>query len=502
MFLKSEFLKSEFAKSVRHYPKRLASALLSGLLAATCLPATAQQNAPFALPELGDSASALVSNEEMHELGQNWLRQFRARVPESQDPLMYDYLHNLLEKLANSSALDDKRLDVIVVKNPTLNAFAVPGGIIGIHNGIFLYADNEQQLAGVLAHELGHLSQRHWQRSVEEQKKNAIPTMAGMLAGLALLATSGSDAGMAAIMSTQAASIQAQLHFSRENEAEADRVGMQTMVNANMDPRAVPAMFESMQRSARYMGDRPPEFLLSHPVTEKRISDSRNRAEQYPLKQYPDNIDYQLIKARARLSMAENPSVAARTFQNELNGENLHPEASRYGLALAQIAQRQFNDAEKTLKPLFDQAPNKLPYALAQADILNGQGKYPQALALIEKVQANNPHNYPATLVASNILENMKDYNKAVKQLESLLPEYSNMPSLWHDLAELRGLAGDTGGVHMARAEYFIETGVFDKARQQLTYALQFYEHDRMQSARVKERLRELAVMENLSLDG
>ena len=491
-----------FFTSVRHYQKRLMPALLSGLLLFTGLPASAQQSGPLLLPELGDSASALVSHEEIHDLGQSWLRQFRARVPESQDALMYDYLHTLLGNLANSSALDDKRLDLIVVKNPTLNAFAVPGGIVGVHNGIFLYADNEQQLAGVLAHELGHLSQRHWQRSVEERQKNSIPTMAGMLAGLALLATSGSDAGMAAIMSTQAANLEAQLRFSRENEAEADRVGMQTMVNADMDPRAVPAMFESMQRSARYMGDRPPEFLLSHPVTEKRISDSRNRAEQYPLKQYTDSIDYQLMRVRARLSLAENPSVAERMFQNELSGENRSPEASRYGLALAQISQRKFNDAEKTLQPLFDQTPNKLPYALARADILNGQGRYPQALALIQKVQADNPHNYPAALVASNILENMKEYKKAVKQLENLLPEYSNMPNVWHDLAELRGLAGDTGGVHMARAEYFILNGVFDKARQQLTYALQFYEHDRMQSSRVKERLRELAVIENQSLDG
>jgi predicted Zn-dependent protease len=323
-----------------------------------------------------------------------------------------------------------------------------------------------------------------------------------MLAGLVLMATSGSDAGMAAIMSAQAANIQSRLRFSRENEAEADRVGMQTMVSANMDPRAVPAMFESMQRATRYMGDRPPEFLLSHPVTEKRISDSRNRAEQYPLKQYADNPEYQLMRARARLALTENPSVAARMFQNEMNGENRNPDASRYGLALAQIAQRQFDDAEKTLEPLLKKSPNELAYALAQADILNGQGRYPQALALITNVQAARPHNYAATLVAANILENMREYSKATKQLEGLLPRYSNMPSVWYDLAELRGLAGDTGGVHTARAEYFILNGVFDKARQQLMYALQFYEKDYLQSSRIKERLRELAVMEGQSLDG
>jgi predicted Zn-dependent protease len=397
--------------------------------------------------------------------------------------------------------LPDKRFELIVVKNPTLNAFAVPGGIVGIHDGLFLYAKNEQQLAAVVAHELGHISQKHWQRSVEQQRQNSLPTMAGMLAGLVLLATSKSDAGLAALMSTQAANLQSMLRFSRENEAEADRVGMQTMVNAGMDPRAVPAMFESMQRMARFAGERPPEFLLTHPVTEKRIADSRNRAEQYPAKQYSDNPEYALIKARAQLEIAENPSVAIKHFQSDMNGESLNPDASRYGIALAQTKLRQFDAAEKTLKPLLDKSPNNMLFALAEADILNGQGKYQQALAVAQEVLSDHPRNYPATMVASNILENMKDYKTATHILEKLLPSYENLPAVWRDLAELRGLSGDTGGVHTARAEYFILNGDFDKARQQLTYALSFYKNDRVQSARVQKRLQDLEEIESRTLN-
>lgn len=298
--------------TTQHTLRQLAHFSLACVLSSLCLCASAQEK-KILLPELGDSVGALTSDEETHNLGQEWLRQFRAKVPESNDAVMYDYLQKLIRKMADSSDLTDKRIELIVVKNPTLNAFAVPGGIMGIHDGMFLYAENEQQLAGVIAHELGHLSQKHWQRSVEQQQQTRLPTMAGMLAGLVLLATSkSSDAGMAAIMSTQAAYIQNMLRFSRENEAEADRVGMQTMVNADMDPRAIPAMFESMQRAAQYAGDRPPEFLLTHPVTEKRIADSRNRAEQYPAKQYKTDLDYALIKARARLEVADNPSVAIK----------------------------------------------------------------------------------------------------------------------------------------------------------------------------------------------
>lgn len=478
----------------------LAMTLLAFMLTAITLPTAAQQNSQLMLPELGDAISGMSSREQEYILGQTWLRIYRSRVPESRDDLMYDYLEKLLERISSHSALEDKRLELIVVVNPTLNAFAVPGGIVGVHTGIFLFADNEQQLAGVLSHELAHLSQRHWARSMEKAQQNSIPTMAGMLAGLALLAT-GSDAGMAAIMATQAANMESRLRFSRENEAEADRVGMQTMVNADMNPRAIPDMFESMQRATRYMGDRPPEFLLSHPVTEKRIADSLNRAEQYPAKQYVNNPDYPLIKTRARLAQAENASVAARMFQNEMRGENNEPDASRYGLALAQMTQRQFNEAEISLKPLLEKHPDNLYFDLAQAGILQGQQKYDQALKLVQKVQTNNPHNFPATMLAANILENMKQYAPAIKQLESLLGKYGTHPAVWYDLAELRGLVGDTGGVHMARAEYFMLNGIFDKARQQLTYALQFYQNNKLESARVRERLRELAAIENQALE-
>ena len=483
-----------------HTRQALTSFIVTAMLTVFCLSAAAQEK-KILLPELGDSAGSLTSDEETRNLGQEWLRQFRAKAPESNDAVMYDYTQKLVYKMAEGSDLEDKRITLIVVKNSTLNAFAVPGGIMGIHDGMFLHTDDEQQLAGVIAHELGHLSQKHWQRSVEQQQQNRLPTMAGMLAGLILLATSNSsDAGMAAIMSTQAANMQSMLRFSRENEAEADRIGMQTMVNVNMNPRAIPAMFENMQRAAQYAGERPPEFLLTHPVTEKRIADSRNRAEQYPTKKYDTDPEFALIKARALLAAAENPSVAIKRFQNEMNGDRLPSNACQYGIALAQIKLRQFDAAEKTLKPLYTKTPNNLLYALAQADILNGLGQYDDALTLAERLLTTHPRNYPVTMVASNILENMKNHKRAARELEKLLPDYEDLPNVWYELAELRGLAGDTGGIHTARAEYFILNGDFDKARQQLTYALNFYRDNRSQRGRVQKRLQDITEMESKKL--
>jgi predicted Zn-dependent protease len=470
-------------------------------------PIAADTDSHLALPELGDQASGVISKQQEHDMGQSWLRLFRSRVPESTDDVMYDYLDRLLKKLVASSAVEDKQLSLILVSNPTLNAFAVPGGVIGVNNGIFLFAENEQELAGVLSHELAHLSQRHFVRSYEKSRQNSIPTMAGLLAGLVLMTTTGSDAGIATVMATQAANMESQLRFSRENEAEADRVGMQTLVNAEMDPRAMPAMFERMSRSARFMGERPPEFLLSHPVTEKRIADTRNRAEQYPLKHYTDSLDYQLMASRARLFLAENPAIAARYFQNELQGESdnqdqsLHRDACRYGLALAQLAQHQFDQAKASLQPLLAKDPKQTAYQIAKAEIFLGEKNLPDAYDSIQKTLQQSPDNYPATMLAVRILQAQGRFDIAIKYLMRLLDTQHENPKVWFQLAEVRGLAGDIGGVHQARAEYFILNGVFDQARQQLIYALQQYAKNSVQTSRIKQRLHELSEIEAQSLE-
>lgn len=488
-------------------PSTLLKSLPAFLLVLCCTGHAAMDpDAHLALPELGDHESGVVSRQEEYDLGQSWLRLFRSRVPDADDALMYDYLDHLLRKLANQSALDDKRLSLILVSNPTLNAFAVPGGVVGVNNGIFLYAENEQELAGVLAHELAHLSQRHFVRSLEKSRQNSIPTMAGLLAGLVLMTTTGSDAGVATVMATQAANMESQLRFSRENEAEADRVGMQTLVNADMDPRAMPAMFERMNRSARFMGDRPPEFLLSHPVTEKRIADTRNRADQYPVRPYADSLDFQLMVARARLALAENPGISERFFRNELQGlsdtqeQTLHRDANRYGLVLSQLAQHRFADAQKNLQPLLEKDPERLQYRLAQAEIHLGDKNLQEAYDSIRKTLQAQPDNYPSNMLAAQIMQTQGQFDLAVRTLTRLLETQRNNPAVWFRLAEVRGLAGDIGGVHLARAEYFILNGVFDQARQQLIYALDLYRKDSVRSARIKQRLHELSEIEEQSL--
>ena len=173
------------------------------------------------------------------------------------------------------------------MKSPVLNAFAVPGGIVGVHHGLFFYAETEHELSAILTHELAHISQRHYARGVEQGKKTMAINIAGLLASIVLMTTVGSDAGMAALTATQGAGLSQQLRHSRAREAEADRVGITNLNKAEMDPRAMAYMFERLEQATRYNTDQIPEFLRSHPVTRLRIADAYNQTESYARKEFP-----------------------------------------------------------------------------------------------------------------------------------------------------------------------------------------------------------------------
>ena len=272
------------------------------------------------LPSLGDSSSGIVSPEQEHQLGRAWLSLLRGQVPQLSDPLLKDYLERSVYRLAETSQLQDRRLEFVLLDSPQLNAFAAPGGIIGVNGGLFLHAQTEAEYASVLAHELAHLSQRHFARGLEAQKRMQLPLMAAMLAGVVAAAAGAGDAGIAAIISTQAAAIQSQRRFSRQNEQEADRIGIINLERAGYDPRAMPEMFGRLMRQYRY-DQKPPEFLLTHPVTESRIADTKNRAEQYPDTGVEDSLRYQLLRARVELKFESTPGVSAKRFRAMLADE-------------------------------------------------------------------------------------------------------------------------------------------------------------------------------------
>jgi len=449
------------------------------------------------LPMLGDSTSGIVSHQQEYELGRAWLQVFRSRVSTLDDPQLKAYLEHLIYKLATYSELTDRRLEVILINNPTMNAFAVPGGVIGVHTGLYLYAQSEAQLSSVLSHELAHLSQRHFARGVANQRANSFTSMAGLLAGLILVATVGGDAGMAAMTASQAAAMDNRLRFSRQNEQEADRIGIATMYRAGMDPAAVAAMFDRMLAATRYTGHRPPEFLLTHPLTESRIADARNRLGKYPKKVYTDNIEYHLMRARALMAIDKNPQRSLKRFQSELDGHTKSPIAARYGLVLALSASNQQAKAWTELNALLKDDPQRLTYQLAAIAIERAEGKYQQALDSIAKLKPLYPENYPLQMELAETLLQANRYGESERVLEKVVRQRPFDPDIWYQLAETSGLAGDIPGVHMARAEYFILISAYDLARKQLNHAQKLAHNDFKRSAIIRQRLNDLAKMES-----
>jgi predicted Zn-dependent protease len=450
-------------------PVGLAFLLVSGLFANPYA-----SHAEVELPNLGDTSSIMISPAQEKMLGQRWLRAYRSQVPTTSDPLIIDYLEQLFNRLIPHSQLDEKRIDLVVAENNTLNAFAVPGNIIGVHTGLLMYAKTENQLAAVLTHELGHLSQRHYARRLEQQKNMMMPMLAGMLAGLVLAANSNSDAGVAAIMGTQAAAQQASLAFSRQNEQEADRIGMQTIVEAGLDPYAAADMFEQMVRANR-LNRRPPEYLLTHPVSETRVADARNRAMQYARKPVEDNLEFQLVRTRVRVGAEETPQIAARMFKSELEKESDNPDASRYGLVLALTEASQFDAAR-------DQ--------IMRSDIEIAAERYKAGLEILETQLKQYPDSYPLIIRHAEALMKAGIYQQCADILERYSRKRSKDDYVWYLLAEVNGLAGNILGVHEARAEYFILNGVYDRAQIQLRNALKLTQGNTYRTALIEERLK------------
>jgi beta-barrel assembly-enhancing protease len=446
----------------------------------------------FDLPDLGDTTSGIISPQQEFELGRAWLGMFRSKVRTLDDPELQTYLENLLFELAEHSDLHDRRLELIVINNPTLNAFAVPGGVVGIHTGLFRYTESEDQLASVVSHELAHLSQRHFARSLENRKTSAMGTMAGMLAGILLAATVGTDAGFAAMTMTQAAALESSLRYSRQNEQEADRRGIQTLYESGRDPHAVPAMFEQMLASTRFSGHRPPEFLLTHPLTEKRVADARGRADNFPTRQYPLRQDFHFMRARAMLWIDSNANRSVQRFRNELEGVTDSRTASAYGLALAYSRQGEDDEAMRTLQPLLEREPHNFRLRLAQIELETNRGNYPKALELIERLAPLHGQNYAIRRYQAEIYLKRGDYQKSERILATLSQDRPNDPKVWFQLAEVSGLSGNIVGVHKARAEYFVLIGVYDDAREQLKYAQRLVGDNYRDNAILQSRLEEI----------
>lgn len=469
--------------------------LLLGSHAALSIPNI--QAATADLPDLGDSASSYVSLQEEHDLGRVWLRQLRAQAKILDDPLTTEFLENLIFRLVPHSEVKQSDFEFVVVDRADLNAFAVPGGIIGINFGILLYTRDEDELSAVLAHELAHLSQRHFARQIEAAEKQEPIAIATLLASILLIATNNPDAGFAGLLTSQAASIQSRLAYSREWEQEADRIGMRTLSTAGLDPYAMPSMFQQMLQANRY-NERPPEFLLTHPVTESRVADAADRAQKYPRQPRLTSFEFRVLQNEAMIRYQLNADKRVDYFTHQLQ---IKPRSStEYAAALFSLARLALdnNDVktsrthlEKIISPWRDHTA----VVALSARSLHAEGKTAEAISTLNDALPFDPQDYLLLSTKASLLRQAGEDAQAVAILKQLSELRSTNPAVWRMLGEAAGDAGMILLGHRANAEYLFYSGYHAKALRQMELALQLAKknNDFQQEAALGQRLRVMA---------
>ncbi len=442
------------------------------------------------LPDMGDSSGTLISPQEEKEFGEFFFRSLHRQVTINQDAEIQQYIQTIGEKLTAHSDTPGYPFHFFVVLENNINAFAGPGGYIGVNSGLIVTTEAESELASVMAHEIAHVTQRHLYRAAEAQGRLSIPTMAATLAAI-LLGTQSPAMGQAAIMAIQAGSVQFQIDFTRDNELEADRVGMQTLAASQFDPRSMPTFFERLQQATRYYGQNIPEFLRTHPVTAARISDTRGRAENYPYKQYPDSLDFLLIQAKLRVMASPDSADVQKFFQARLDQGTVEQRAvARYGLGLIALNMQKFKDAENTFQQLAKEFPNQQHYVAALARTSLEARDYPGALTRYKKLVAQFPANDAIKLEYINALLKTGNPELARKTLLSLPANIQQQPIYTQLMAQVYGDLGQPAESHRYLADYYYAIGQTKDAILQIRLAQKSKGLNFQLSSILNERLR------------
>ena len=421
------------------------------------------------LPNLGDRISGVVSLEQERMIGQGFLEQVYAQAPLINDPIIQEYTELLIYRLSETSQVKDRDFTIVLIDEKSLNAFAAPGGVIGVNGGLFLNADNEAQLASVLSHELAHLSQRHFARNVLRGRDTNLASSLVMVSAIALAIISNNPS---AFIAGPAALAQQQLRYSRIFEREADRYGFNNLIAAGYDPAGMGEMFENMAKIRKLAGDNPPEFLLTHPITSSRVSDAFNAADQIEFSGGKKNtINFEFVKGRLKERYEDSsPQTKVRFFEN-LHADNPTNE-NKYSLICALQSNGQTDDALKLINEILDKFPKNLILNITKSEILLSGERLDDAKQTIDEVLKISPDNYPASILKSKILSAKKETIKAEEILRDLLISKNRNPSLWMQLSEVQRAGKNIVGYHLSRGEYFTLIGDFDNALNQFQFAL------------------------------
>jgi len=446
------------------------------------------------LPDLGGLGDVALTPQLERRIGESIVREIRFRDPTYiDDPEVTDYLAALGAQLtqANPGAARVE-FEFFAMRDHTINAFALPGGFIGVHTGLITSAETESELASVLAHEIGHVTQRHIARMLVQQQQMQIPVLAGLAAAI-LLGRARPDLAIGAAAAAQGGAVQAALGYSRDFEREADRIGLQTLDNAGFDARAMPAFFEKMQRGTRVSDDGTmPGYLRSHPVTTERIADVQNKAAGLPYRQHPDSPEFHFVRAKLRAEAGE-PRDALAGFESALRERRYVSEAAaRYGLVSALLRVRRNGEAQEEYQRLRALGTSSPMIDLLGARVKQASGDVAGAAALL--AQARERHPYSRSLSYSYIatLQEAGQNDAALGALRDSLTRYPRDARLYGMQAKTYAALGKRLLQHHAQGEAYALQGSLPAAIEQLQLARSSGDGDFYQLSVVDARLKEL----------
>jgi len=441
------------------------------------------------LPDMGDSTGTILSPEFERRLGQAFLGQIRKEANIISDPEIETYIQSIGYRLVSQSDNNTQPFTFFIINDSLINAFAAPGGIVGINSGVILSSDTESELAGVMAHEITHVTQKHMARSYEMQQKMSIPMMAAML-GAVLLMTQNPEAGQAALIAIQGGAAQAQINFTRGNEEEADRIGMQLLSRAEYDPRGMSRFFEKLQKNSRYYGQAP-EFLRTHPITTNRIAEARARSQSIPVDvKYEESKRFPFIQAKLAVYSYRKPRDAVQSFRERLNNErygNMYLPL-RYGYALALMGAGEYDLAAEHLLEMLAEDPENSTYLLAVAELEFRRRNLEEAFRIYQEALEIYPDYRPVILkYAHSLLEARRP-----EDARDVLKDYGkfNEPDLtyYQYLTQAEAEAGNPIESGLASAEYHYLSGETVMAVRQLQLLLRqnnpspdYYQAERLQ---------------------
>jgi predicted Zn-dependent protease len=448
--------------------------------------------AQSALPDLGGAGDAELSPQMERRLGESIVRDMRRDPQFIDDPEVSEYLGSVGARLTQAVTGARQDFEFFGVRDASINAFALPGGFVGVHTGLMNAAESESELASVLAHEVAHVTQRHIARMLGQQKQMQLPVLAALAAAL-LLGRSRPDLASGASAAVQAGAVSAQLSYSRDFERDADRVGLQALAAAGYDPRAMAAFFEKMQRSQRVADDGTlPGYLRTHPVTTERIADAQNKVAALPYKQHLDSPEFHFVRAKLRSESGDAQDAVTYSERSVREGRYANEAAARYGLVSALLRARRGQAAEAEMARLRATGASGPMLDTLEARVRQANNDQTGAEKLLAQARARNPYSRPLLYAHLSALQDASRHDQAIGALNEAVRAYPGDPRLRALQSRSYAALGKRLLQHQAQGEYYALQGSLPAAIEQLQLARGAGDGDFYQLSVIEARLKEL----------